>query len=284
MKSKQTAVQPNLGFRIGMLDGLPIALGYFSVSFAFGMLAIEKGVPLWGPVLISLTSFTGTGQFVGVDLLSGGAALMEIAFTLLIINLRYLLMSLSLSQRMSPCVGLWAKALHRLWSHGRKLRRSHEQNSTFNFFLYARPDFMLLHWMDRRHRRRGIGWHSPSSLCAKRPWHRFIRYVYCHFSPSCAKRTARVDCNRHRSSDELLFFLSSGTESVVRRMGHYYLRSSFLGNRSVFFSHPAKRRAANRIKCTGGLTRYGLRKALVCYRSYGVGFLSSPGYPTGSVS
>lgn len=109
MKSKQTAVQPNLGFRIGMLDGLPIALGYFSVSFAFGMLAIEKGVPLWGPVLISLTSFTGTGQFVGVDLLSGGAALMEIAFTLLIINLRYLLMSLSLSQRMSPCVGLWQR-------------------------------------------------------------------------------------------------------------------------------------------------------------------------------
>lgn len=98
-----------LNFRTGMLDGLPIALGYFSVSFAFGMLAVEKGLPLWGPICISLTSFTGTGQFVGVDLFAGGAAFLEIAFTLLIINLRYLLMSLSLSQRLSPTVGLFQR-------------------------------------------------------------------------------------------------------------------------------------------------------------------------------
>lgn len=142
MKSKQTAVQPNLGFRIGMLDGLPIALGYFSVSFAFGMLAIEKGFPLWGPVLISLTSFTGTGQFVGVDLLSGGAGADG--------NRVYFAdyqSALSVDESLSfptdeSLRWTMAKALHRLWSHGRKLRRSHEQNSTFNFFLYARPDFM----------------------------------------------------------------------------------------------------------------------------------------------
>ncbi|MBQ9942552.1 MAG: AzlC family ABC transporter permease [Christensenellaceae bacterium] len=98
-----------LTFKKGIKDGLPIALGYLSVSFAFGILAVEKGLPVWSPILISFTNFTGTGQFAGADLMAMGAGLMEIAFTLLIINLRYLLMSLSLSQRISPKMGLLAR-------------------------------------------------------------------------------------------------------------------------------------------------------------------------------
>lgn len=93
-------------FTKGVRDGLPVAFGYLSVSFAFGMLALEKGLPVWSPILISITNFTGTGQFVGVNLIAQGAALTEIGFTILIINLRYLLMSLSLSQRLSDKVTL----------------------------------------------------------------------------------------------------------------------------------------------------------------------------------
>ena len=85
-----------------MKDGIPIALGYLSVSFAFGMLAVQKGLPLWAPVAISVTNFTGTGQFAGIDLIEKSAAFVEIAIALLTINMRYLLMSLSLSQRLSP--------------------------------------------------------------------------------------------------------------------------------------------------------------------------------------
>lgn len=88
-----------LTFQNGIKDGLPICLGYFSVSFAFGIAAMQAGLPAWGPILTSLTSFTGTGQFVGVNLMATGAACLEIAFTVLIINMRYLLMSLSLSQK-----------------------------------------------------------------------------------------------------------------------------------------------------------------------------------------
>lgn len=98
-----------LTFGKGVKDGLPIALGYLSVSFAFGMIAVQKGLPVWSPIVISLTNFTGTGQFAGADLLAAGAAFTEIAFTLLIINLRYLLMSLSLSQRLSPKMTLWGR-------------------------------------------------------------------------------------------------------------------------------------------------------------------------------
>ena len=89
-------------FSKGIKDGIPIALGYVAVSFAFGMLAVQKGLPLWGPVIISITNFTGTGQFAGIDLIEKGAAFVEIATALLIINMRYMLMSLSLTQRLSP--------------------------------------------------------------------------------------------------------------------------------------------------------------------------------------
>lgn len=92
----------HLTFKRGFKDGIPIALGYFSVSFAFGMLLMTKGFPLWAPVLTSFTNFTGTGQFVGAELIAVCAGYGEIACTLLIINLRYVLMSLSLSQKLSP--------------------------------------------------------------------------------------------------------------------------------------------------------------------------------------
>ena len=91
-----------LSFRKGFKDGIPIFLGYLSVAFAFGMLAVEKGLPLWSPLLLSLSNFTGTGQFAGIDLLSSHAGFLEVAFALIVINIRYVLMSFSLSQKLDP--------------------------------------------------------------------------------------------------------------------------------------------------------------------------------------
>ena len=95
----------------GMKDGLPIALGYLSVSFAFGMLSVKNGLPFWAPISISLTNLTGTGQFAGMELIAAHASLLEIAFTVLIINLRYFLMSLSWSQRIAPDLSLGKRCL-----------------------------------------------------------------------------------------------------------------------------------------------------------------------------
>jgi len=91
----------NLTFRKGLRDAIPIALGYFSVSAAFGMICVNNKLPLWAAPLISLTNFTGTGQFVGSSLIASGALIIEIILTLLVINARYFLMSISLSQRLS---------------------------------------------------------------------------------------------------------------------------------------------------------------------------------------
>lgn len=96
----------NLTFRKGLRDAVPIALGYFSVSAAFGMICVSNKLPLWAAPLISLTNFTGTGQFVGSSLIASGALIIEIILTLLVINARYFLMSISLSQRLSSKITL----------------------------------------------------------------------------------------------------------------------------------------------------------------------------------
>lgn len=86
-------------FLEGVRDGLPICMGYFSVSMAFGLTAVMSGIPIGAAVMISLTNLTSAGQFAGINILAAGGSLVEIAMTTLIINLRYFLMSISLSQK-----------------------------------------------------------------------------------------------------------------------------------------------------------------------------------------
>lgn len=88
--------------KAGLKGGIPIALGYLSVSFTFGMMASAQGIPVSVAVVISLTNLTSAGQFAALPLMSSAASLMEMALTQLTINLRYALMSLSLSQKVEP--------------------------------------------------------------------------------------------------------------------------------------------------------------------------------------
>lgn len=86
-------------FRQGLRDGIPICLGYISVSMAYGMTAVLSGLPLSAAVMISLTNLTSAGQFAGTNLILAGGTYLEMAVTMLVINIRYFLMSLSMSQK-----------------------------------------------------------------------------------------------------------------------------------------------------------------------------------------
>jgi len=88
-------------FKRGVNQGIPIALGYIPVSFTFGLMAVEGGIPAWIAVLISLTNLTSAGQFAGAGLIIANASLFEISLTTFVINIRYMLMSLSLSQKIA---------------------------------------------------------------------------------------------------------------------------------------------------------------------------------------
>lgn len=96
-------------FAQGIRDGIPIGLGYLSVSFTFGMLAVENGLPVWAAVAISMTNLTSAGQFAGLDIILAAASYVEMALTQLIINMRYALMSVSLSQKLDRGIGTFCR-------------------------------------------------------------------------------------------------------------------------------------------------------------------------------
>jgi predicted branched-subunit amino acid permease len=91
-------------FSEGFLDGLPIGLGYLSVSFAFGIFALGEGLTVVEALLISMLNVTSAGQLAAVPIIATLGSYVELILTQLVINLRYSLMSTSLSQRLDKSV------------------------------------------------------------------------------------------------------------------------------------------------------------------------------------
>ncbi len=100
-----------LGFKDGIKDAIPICLGYLSVSFAFGMIAAAKGMPVWAAGLFSVFCLSGTGQFVGINLMGVRAGIIELIMTVAVINARYLLLSITLSQKLPSKTTFWQRLI-----------------------------------------------------------------------------------------------------------------------------------------------------------------------------
>lgn len=87
-------------FLRGMYHGIPIALGYLSVSFGFGIMAAKAGLSVLAASAISATNLTSAGQAAGVDIIAASGTIIEMILVQLTINIRYSLMALSLSQKL----------------------------------------------------------------------------------------------------------------------------------------------------------------------------------------
>ncbi len=96
--------------RRGMKDGIPIALGYFAVSFTLGIAARNAGLTPFQGMLASLLNNASAGEYAGFTLIAAQATYLEMALVTLITNARYMLMSCALSQKISPKTSL----IHRL--------------------------------------------------------------------------------------------------------------------------------------------------------------------------
>ena len=97
-------MQEHNSFKQGIKDGIPICLGYLSVSFAFGIFAVSSGLSWVQALLISMTNVTSAGQLAAVPIMISGGSLIELFVSQLVINLRYALMSVSLSQKLGKTV------------------------------------------------------------------------------------------------------------------------------------------------------------------------------------
>ena len=98
-------------FANGLKDGIPIALGYFAVSFSLGITMVAAGITAAEGTVMSLTNLTSAGEFAGVRVIAAGGTIIEMILTQLIINLRYSLMSLSLTQKLDDNVKFWHKLI-----------------------------------------------------------------------------------------------------------------------------------------------------------------------------
>lgn len=98
-------------YTLGIRRGLPVGLGYFSVSFGFGAMAVSKGLSVAQATLISASNLTSAGQFAGLTTIVENSGLWMMILTQLIINSRYALMSLALSQKMGQQIGLLPRLL-----------------------------------------------------------------------------------------------------------------------------------------------------------------------------
>lgn len=98
-------------YTLGIRRGLSVGLGYFSVSFGFGAMAVSKGLSVAQATLISASNLTSAGQFAGLTTIVENSGLWMMILTQLIINSRYALMSLALSQKMGQQIGLLPRLL-----------------------------------------------------------------------------------------------------------------------------------------------------------------------------
>lgn len=97
-------------FQKGLQHGIPISLGYLAVSFTLGIAAKNAGMTAFQATITSLLVNASAGQAAGFTVIAAQGSYLEMAVMILVANARYLLMSCSLSQKLSPDTAL----LHRL--------------------------------------------------------------------------------------------------------------------------------------------------------------------------
>lgn len=88
-----------INYREGLQGGVPIALGYLAVSFTLGIAAKKAGLTAFQATLMSFTNSTSAGEFAAISAICAGSSYIEMAIMQAVINLRYLLMSCALAQR-----------------------------------------------------------------------------------------------------------------------------------------------------------------------------------------
>lgn len=98
-------------FQRGLRDGLPVAIGYLPIAVTFGVISRTAGLPSLAAVLMSLLVFAGASQFVAVELIAAGTAFPGIVATTFFVNLRHILMSATVSEKLPGLSRGWLAVL-----------------------------------------------------------------------------------------------------------------------------------------------------------------------------
>lgn len=233
MESKQRLLEPQLVqtgradqfsrkvFCDGMRDGVPIALGYFAVSFSLGIAARKAGFTPFQGFLVSLLNNASAGEYAAFALIMANATYFEVAVITLIANARYLLMSCALAQRFAPETPFW----HRLLIgydvtdelFGITIARPGSLNPyyTYGAILLAAPA-----WASGT----ALGHYSGQPAAAaggQCPECGAVRNVFSHHYPAGSQRPGRCRTGYHQLCAELSVQLSAGHLGAFRGYPHH---------------------------------------------------------------
>lgn len=127
----------NKEFKEGLKSGIPIALGYFAVSFSLGITMVAAGISAAQGTVMSLSNLTSAGEFAGIRVIAVGGTLAEMVLTQIIINLRYSLMSMSLTQKLEEGISLWKKLIIAFGNTDEifAVAMSHQKSLKFSFMV-----------------------------------------------------------------------------------------------------------------------------------------------------
>lgn len=93
-------VKTNIGFLDGIKSSIPIAVGYFPIAIAFGVMAANSGIDIGGSISMSVFVFAGAAQFMAAEMIHSGISAVEIILAVFILNFRHFIMSLSVFHRL----------------------------------------------------------------------------------------------------------------------------------------------------------------------------------------
>ncbi len=137
----------NRDFKEGLHSGLAICIGYLAVSFSFGIFAVASGLSVVEAILLSLTNLTSAGQLAAVPIIAMGGSVIELALSQLVINMRYALMSVSLSQKFDDKVKLYDRFLISFANTDEVFAvSSHQKGSVSKSFMYGLIITPILGW------------------------------------------------------------------------------------------------------------------------------------------
>ena len=247
-------------FMLGIRNGFPICLGYFSVSLAFGVTAVLSGLPPWMAVAISMTNLTSAGQFAGVNLMVSQGTYAELAVSMLIINIRYFLMSLSLSQKVEEKMTLGQRLLISFGITDEIFAVAGTAAPGSFCILYGRPDPDAPSGLDRRHAGGGGTYLRTSAHDLQRFGNRALWYVYCHYCPSGSGEEKCSVCGASGSGVKLCVYVCASAEGTFFRVEYYPGNCS--GQRSGSLAFPCF--------CSGGKCVMKLSYMILVWRSWQV--------------
>lgn len=97
--------------RLGVTKTLPLVLGALPFGLAYGVVAVQAGLTIAETTLMSLIVFAGASQFMAVGMIASGADFFTIVLSTFLINVRHLVMGLSLSPYLAEVKPWWQRVL-----------------------------------------------------------------------------------------------------------------------------------------------------------------------------